>query len=315
MQQPLFAGVDTSKHRLDVHLLPTHERFSVAQNESGWASLAEGLRQRGVAKVAIEATGALHYPAAWAMTAAGLPVAVLNPRQACAFRASLGRLCKTDALDAQLIALFAQRMQPSPRPLPSADEKALAELVARRRQLVEMLKAERNRLGQALGAALKDSLRRLIAALAAERVRVEGEIEARLAKDVAVQARRRLLMSLPGVGPTVALSLLTDLPELGRIGDRQIASLAGLAPHKVQSGTGKGRAHIQGGRPCVRTALSMASLTAVRHDPVFRAFYKRLVDEGKAKKLALIAVARKLVVTANKMVRNREPYRRPALDS
>lgn len=296
------AGIDAGKKHLDVGIAPAGKTFRVDNAEAGIAEVIARLQQAGVRKVVLEAIGPFAQPVVGRLVGAGFEVGLVNPRRIKAFRDAEGRRAKTDRLDAGLIARFAMRMSEVARPIPG--QLAAKALATRRRQLVEMIAMEKTRLKQAVNALLATSHRAAIAALSDERRRIEAELEARLAQDAAARRTRDILVSLPGIGPTVAATLITDLPELGTLDRRAIASLAGLAPHPNESGMARGRNAIGGGRPCVRAALYMAGLVASRSNPRFRAEYQAMRDAGKPAKVAIIAIARKLVVLANTLVKH-----------
>lgn len=302
------AGIDAGKVYLDVGIEPSGRRFRVRNAADDIGRLVERLRGAGVRRVILEAIGPYARAVVGALVTADFEVGLVNPRRIKGFREAEGKRAKTDRLDAGLIARFALRMTETPRPVPTADQQALKALATRRRQLVEMIAMEKTRLKQVADALLADSHRTAIAALAAERKRVEAEIAARLATDAALTRRYAILVSLPGLGPHVATTLIADLPELGSTDRRAIASLAGLAPHPTQSGISPGRNQIAGGRPCVRAALYMAGLVACRCDPRFRADYQAARASGKPAKVAIIAVARKLLVLANALVKHDSLY-------
>lgn len=297
------AGIDVGKFYLDVGVAPSGRRFRVANAAGGIERLVARLQRDGVERVVIEAIGPYARAVTAALEAAGMAVGLVNPRRIKGYRTAEGGLAKTDRLDAGLIARFALAMRDPPRPLPTADEQALKDLAARRRQLVEMIAMEKTRLKQAILPMIADSHRAAIAALSAERQRIEDELDRRRGADAALARRYQILTSIPGIGRQVATTLITDLPELGHADRRAIASLAGLAPHPAQSGALPGHNHIGGGRPCVRAALYMASLAAVRSNPRFAAAYREGRSQGKPAKVALIAIARKLSVLANTLVK------------
>jgi transposase len=302
------AGIDAGKLYLDVGIEPSGRRWRVRNAAAEIERLVERLRCAGVERVILEAIGPYARAIVAALVRAGFAVGLVNPRRIKGFREAEGRRAKTDRLDAGLIARFALRMSETVRPVPTEDQQALKALATRRRQLVEMIAIEKTRLKQADEALLAESHRSAITALAAERQRIESEIATRLAADPALTERQAILTSLPGIGPQVATTLITDLPELGSADRRAIASLAGLAPHPNQSGASPGRNQIGGGRPCVRAALYMAGLVASRCDPRFRAEYRAARSAGKPAKVAIVAVARKLLVLANALVRDNRPY-------
>lgn len=302
------AGVDAGKRYLDVGIEPSRKHFRVTNAAAGIEDAITRLRCAGVHKVVLEAIGPFAHAAVRRLVAEGFEVGLINPRRIKAFREAEGKRAKTDRLDARLIARFAVQMTDALRPVPSESQQALKALATRRRQLVEMIAMEKTRLKQVVEPWLCESHRAAIAALTIERGRIEADIESRLATDQAAMRKMTILISLPGFGPAVTTTLITDLPELGTLDRRAIASLAGLAPHPSQSGTSTGRNQIGGGRPCVRTALYMAGLVASRCDPRFRAEYKAMRADGKPAKVAIIAVARKLLVLANSLVKHDKPY-------
>lgn len=308
MMAALAAGIDAGKTYLDIGIEPSRKHFRVANAAAGIEDAIARLQQAGVGKVVLEAIGPFTQAAVTRLVAAGFEVGLVNPRRIKAFREAEGRRAKTDRLDARLIARFAVRMTNALRPVPTESQQALKALATRRRQLVEMIAMEKTRLKQAADPLLCESHRTAIAALSAERARIEADIDARLAADAAATRKRAILLSVPGFGPAVATTLITDLPELGTLDRRAIASLAGLAPHPTQSGTSIGRNQIGGGRPCVRTALYMAGLVAGRCNPRFRTEYQAMRAEGKPAKVAIIATARKLLVLANSLVKNDRLY-------
>ena len=305
--EPLFVGIDVSKDRLDVALRPTGEVFAVERNAAGLAALIEKLQPLAPALVALEATGGFETVAAAALAAAGLPLVVVNPAQVRAFAKAIGRHAKTDAIDAAVIAHFADATRPAPRPLPDAATRLLADLVARRRQIIEMIGAERQREKRA-PRRLQKSIARLLKALERELSSVDADIDDAVRGSAVWRETEDLLASVPGIGPTIARTLIAELPELGRLDRKKIAALAGLAPFTRQSGQWRGKSFIGGGRSGVRAALFMGAMVARRHNPVLRAFFERLVAAGKPKMVALIAVARKLLTILNAILRDRKPW-------
>jgi transposase len=303
------AGIDVSKARLDVFVLPERVALGFDNAARGIAALRKQLQRRGVERVVLEATGGLEYPVARALSDAGLAVARVQPGRVRGFRSFLGKRAKTDALDAELIARFALAMPDDDiRSVPSEQAEAIRSLSARRRQLVDLLVQEKTRLKMTRDAFVLDSLRLTIAALKAERVRIEAALAKVIGEDEAIRHKSELLHSIPGIGTVVATVLITDLPELGTLNRHQAGSMAGLAPHPQRSGTSVHGDHIGGGRACVRTALYMGALSAIRCNPAFRAFYNRLIEAGKPRKVAIVAVARKLVVLANTIVKTDRPW-------
>jgi transposase len=302
------AGIDAGSRFLDVAFAPVGGHFRVPNDPEGIASLVARLMERGVAKVVLEAIGPPAQRLVLALCATGLEVGVVNPKRIRAFREAEGRRAKTDRLDAGLMARFALLMSEAIRPLPDAEALALKALAARRRQLVEMIAIEKTRLKQALEPLIAESHRRAIATLGEERDLIEAELARRIAADPQRRKTFEILTSIPGIGERVAGLLVTDLPELGQRDRKTIASLAGLAPHISQSGQMPPRASLAGGRPCVRAALYMAALVAARHHPTLKTTYKALREQGKPPKVALIAVARKLLLQANALVRDQIVY-------
>jgi transposase len=300
----MFTGIDVSRDRLDVHVRPSGDAFSVAHNGEGIVVLLERLRQIAPVLVVLEATGGLQTRVAASIAAAGLPVAVINPRQVRDFARATGRLAKTDALDAEIIAHFAEVVRPEARMLSDEAGQALQALVARRRQLVEMRVAEKNRRSQMRDARLRARLDEHLNWLAEAIAEVDREIEDHIRKSPIWRAKEDLLTSVPGIGGTTARTLIADLPELGSLSRRKIAALVGVAPINRDSGAWRGRRHIAGGRPNVRTALFMATMTAIRCNPAIRAAYQRLTAAGKSKMTALVACMRKLLVILNAMLRD-----------
>lgn len=301
-------GIDVSKDRLDIHVLPSNEGFALSNDDAGVRELCERLARLKPQRVALEATGGLEMLAVAALSGAGLPVVVVNPAQVRAFANALGKRAKTDALDAAVIAAFAVAIKPELRPLPDAQARALADLVARRRQIVQMIVAEQNRARSATARETKKSIKRLLVALQRELDSLDADMDDHIRKSPLWRVREKLLTSVSGVGPIVARTLIAELPELGRLDRRQIAALAGLAPFTRQSGQWRGKSFIGGGRGRVRAALFMAALVAARHNPVLKAFRDRLVAAGKPKIVAIVATMRKLLTILNAMIRDQKPW-------
>lgn len=311
----IAAGIDAGQRFLDVGFAPSGKTFRVPNLAEGIVTVIERLQQAGVTRVVLEAIGPYAQRLVSALAVAGFEVGIVNPRRIKAFRDAEGRRAKTDRLDARLIARFALAMTDAVRPLPTAEQLTLKALSLRRRQLTEMIAMEKTRLKQALEPILIESHRAAIADLTAQCARIEAELTRRVAGDPELARVFQILTSIPGIGPRVATVLVTDLPEIGQRDRKAIASLAGLVPHVSQSGNAPPRAAIAGGRPCVRAALYMAALVAARHHPQLKSSYKALRDQGKPGKVALIAIARKLLVTANALVKNNIPYTPQTLDS
>jgi transposase len=302
-----FVGIDVSKAALDVALRPEGEPWRCANDEMGITDLVGRLRPLDPELIVLEATGGLERLAVAALALAGLPVAVVNPRQVRDFAKATGRLAKTDALDAAVLAHFAAAIHPEPRPLPDAQSQALAALVERRRQVVGMLTAEKNRLQQALPP-VRPKVAAHIAWLEQALKELDGELDQMLHASPLWRERDQLLRSVPSVGPTVSLTLLAHLPELGQGTVKHIATLVGLAPLNRDSGAWRGTRAIWGGRRQVRSALYMAALVGVRHNPVLHAFYERLRERGKPKKVALTACMHKLLTILHAVLRDRTPW-------
>lgn len=302
-----FIGIDVSKAQLDVADPLGETCWSVPNDPSGINTLVHRLQALAPTLVVLEATGGLQMPAVAALALAGLPVAVINPRQARDFAKAAGRLAKTDRIDAALLARFGQALRPEPRPLQSAQAQALEALVGRRHQLLEMLTAERNRLERAPACLHKD-LKAHIRWLEKRLKDVDIELGKAVKATPAWRERDELLRSVPGVGPVLSVSLLAQLPELGTLNRRQIAALVGVAPFNCDSGTYHGSRHLWGGRASVRAVLSMGTLAASRCNPAIRAFYERLRGAGKVFKVAMTACMRKLLTILNAMVRTGTPW-------
>jgi transposase len=300
----MFAGIDVSKDRLEVHLRPSGEAFAAARDGPGVEALVARLRDHAPVLVVLEATGGFEAMVA----AAALPLAVVNPAQIRAFARAAGRLAKTDRLDAEAIARFAEAIRPEPRPVPDAEAAALAELVARRRQIVEMIGMESNRRRQARNPRVLRGIERTLAALQGALSELDGEIEDNVRGTPAWREAEDLLTTVPGVGPITARTLIAELPELGTIDRRRIAALVGVAPLNRDSGASRGRRAIAGGRTGVRNTLYMAALTAVRWNPAVRAAYERLRSRDAPPKAALVAAMRKLLTVLNAMLRSKTPW-------
>jgi transposase len=286
----MFAGIDVSKDRLDVQLRPGAEAFTVARDGQGLEQLVARLVAAGPELVVLEATGGFEITVAAALAAAGLPLAVVNPAQIRAFARAIGRLAKTDRLDAELIARFAEQVRPEPRPVLDAQARTLAELVARRRQIVEMIGMESNRRRQARSAKIVRGIERTLAALQAALAELDQEIDGQVRGSPAWRAAEDLLTSVPGIGKITARTLIAELPELGRLDRRRIAALVGVAPVNRDSGAWRGHRAIAGGRATVRTTLYMAALSATSWNP------------------ALVAAMRKLLTILNAIMRDRRPW-------
>lgn len=311
MPEPICVGIDVAKDALEVAFGPQAHTVSFSNDDDGHEALVTVLRERAVDLIVMEATGGYEAPCACALQAAGLAVAVVNPRQARDFAKAMGYLAKTDAIDARVLAALATVLSQRPdrekviRVLPGEEQRRLQAMVLRRRQLVQMLVAERNRLAISHRVARR-SIEALIEAIRRQIVQVEGDLSAHLAAHHAEFTE--LLQSTKGVGPNTSMVLIAELPELGQLSAREIAALVGLAPFNRDSGTLRGKRTIFGGRAQVRCALYMATLVATRHNRVIRAFYERLLAAGKPKKVAIVACMRKLLTILNAMVRTGKPF-------
>jgi transposase len=298
----VFVGVDVSKAQLDVAVRPSGEVWSVSNDEAGFAALVAKLAPLKPKLIVMEATGGYQAPAVAALSVAGLSVAVVNPRQVRDFGRATGQLAKTDVLDADVIARFAEALRPEPRVLPDAETIALNALVVRRRQIVDMITAEKNRLGTAEKVVRRD-IEEHIKWLQRRLKDADDDLYDGLKKSPLWRVKEQILKSAPGIGRVTTVSLIAQLPELGKLSGRKVAALVGVAPFNRDSGTYTGKRCIWGGRASVRQALYMATLAAIRTSPTIRAFYDRLVAAGKPKKVAHVATMRKLLVMLNALIR------------
>lgn len=309
MPASIYLGVDVSKASVTLASEPPGLTGEFATETAGLSRLVQAAQSQPVTLVVVEATGGYEAPVVAALSTAGVAVAVVNPRQVRDFAKALGRLAKTDRIDAQVLALFGARVQPAPRPLPEEATEDLEALLTRRRQLLEMLHAERQRRPRARGRIVRRSLDTHIRWLEGQVIDTDATLEAAIQASPLWRVQDQLLQSVPGVGPTLARTLLGLLPELGQLDRHHIAALVGVAPLARDSGTLRGRRTCWGGRPAVRTVLYMAALTAARWNPTLRSFYQRLRAAGKPAKVALTAVARKLLVLLNAILRDARPWR------
>lgn len=305
----IIAGIDVSGKKLDVGLRPTGESFVVGRDAAGIDEMIARLAGRKVSVIGLEATGGLETVVAASLSAAGLPVVVVNPAQVRAFANALGKRAKTDVIDAHVIAHFIEATKPEVRALPDEATRQLGDLVGRRSQIIAMIGAEEQRKKRATNKRLLASIERLLKALRAELSDIDGQIRDAIRQSPVWREKDELLESVPGVGPVISARLLADMPELGKLDRRQIASLAGLAPWTRESGQWKGKSFIGGGRADVRSALFMGAMVAMKHNPVLKAFYERLVAAGKEKMKAIVAVARKLLTILNAIMRDGKPWR------
>jgi len=308
----VFVGIDVSKDHLDWAVSDGPDEGRVVHDEDGLAKLVERLRQLQPELVVIEATGGLEMTVLAALSVAKVPVAVVNPRQVRDFARASGRLAKTDRLDAKCIALFAAAIRPELTPMPEATTLELELILARRRQMVTMLVAEKNRLSGLVGPRriprVVASVERIIKALTKELEKLDDELKTRIQQSPVWSAKDKLLQTVPGVGPGTACTLLADLPELGTLSRKQVASLAGLAPFNRDSGRLRGRRAIWGGRASVRSALYMAVVASLRCNPVMVSFFHRLKAAGKPGRVALTACMHKLLGILNAMAKTNRPW-------
>jgi transposase len=312
-EQLAQVGIDVSKSTLDVAIEPAHQSWQVANDPQGIRHLVEKLSELQPERIVLEATGGYELPVLAALGCAELPVVAVNPRQVRDFAKALGRLAKTDALDAQVLAQFAAVVKPELRPLPDAATRELAGLLARRRQLIEMRTAESNRLSLAVSP-VQPEIREHMRWLSKRIQQLDRDLHDRLRATPLWRDQENLLRSVPGVGPVLSTTLLVEVPELGTVSHRQLAALVGVAPFNCDSGKWKGTRRIWGGRAAVRTVLYMAACTAVRHNPVLRALYQRLLAAGKRKKVALVACMRKLLTICNAIIISGTSWRYQPLD-
>ena len=307
-QESTYVGIDVAKARVDVAVRPTEQRWTITYDEAGVQELVSHLKTLEPALVLLEATGGLELPIVVALATAALPVVVVNPRQVRDFAKATGTLAKTDALDAAVLAHFADAVRPDVRPLKDAETQVLASLVARRHQVVAMLVSEKNRLRRAVSA-VRPCVEAHIAWLEQELEDLDEGLRQTLRQSPLWREKDDLLRTVPGVGEQLSPTLLAYLPELGTLDRRQVAALVGVAPFNRDSGTLRGKRTVWGGRARIRAALYMGALVASQYNPVIRDFYRRLLAAGKPKKLALTACMRKLLVTLNSMLKHRSTWR------
>jgi transposase len=305
----IYVGIDVSKDQLDVHIHPAGGAFSVSRDTAGLEGLIERLKAYALKAIAVEATGGFESVVVASLLAEGLPVIVVNPAQVRHFANALGKRAKTDPIDAAVIAHFVEATKPEIRSLPSAQTLALADLMARRRQIVQMITAERQRaMRSTANARLQKSIARLLKALQRELDSLDDDIDSSVRGSPVWREKEDLLSSVPGVGKVIARTLLAELPELGTLDRRQIAALVGLAPFTRQSGKWRGKSFISGGRASCRTVLFIGALVAAKHNPDLKAFRQRLIAAGKPKIVAIVAVARKLLTILNAIIRDKAPW-------
>jgi transposase len=303
-----YIGIDVSKKILDVHILPCKKYMQFKNDIKGIQKLTEKLKTFSQVSTVMEATGGYEKPVAQSLQKAGLAVSVVNPRSIRDFAKALGKLAKTDRIDAEVIALFSEKMQPKENVVYSENQQELAGLNARRRQIIEMITMEKNRLDKSSGE-LKKSIQRIIKALEKELQAINEALEKSIESDADYAQKSTLLKSIKGVGSVVSAGIIAELPELGNVSAKQISALAGLAPYNRDSGTLRGKRTIWGGRASVRTTLYMATLVATRHNPQIKSFYERLCNAGKQKKVAITACMHKLLIIMNAMIKHKESWR------
>lgn len=314
MTTEVYAGVDVSKNRLEVALRPTGACWSVPNDQAGIDELLGRLREEAPpALVIVEATGGFERPVAAALATAGIPMAVVNPRQARDFARATGRLAKTDRIDAFVLARFGEAVRPTPKPVPGREAREFSAILARRRQIVEMLTAEKNRLGATTSRPVKKRIEAHIRWLEKELARTNDDLDETVEGSPTWRENEALLRGVPGVGPVLARTLLAELPELGgeELSPKQLAALVGVAPLNRDSGTLRGRRTVWGGRERVRDTLYMGTLVATRFNPTIKEFYERLCAGGKPKKVALVACMRKLLLILNAILKSHTPWRSP----
>lgn len=302
-----YAGIDVSKGTLDVATYAGNKKWRFPNDDGGIIQLVKALKETELALVVMEATGGYETQLAYALNKAGIPCAIVNPREAREFAKATKKLAKTDTIDARVLAHFAVAIKPEPRPLSNEQAQELEAILARRRQVVEMLTAEKNRLHTARKP-VREAIQAHINYLEKELGQTDSNLQGRIEESPIQREKYKLLQSVPGVGPNLGATLLIELPELGNLNRRQIAALVGVAPLNHDSGTKRGKRSPWGGRPQVRAVLYMAALVATRFNPIISEFYARLCAMGKAKKVALVACMRKLLIILNSMLKHRVPW-------
>ena len=307
MSSNVFVGIDVSKDSLDIAILPLKEHWQEVNNDDGISRLLNRLQNLKPELVVLEASGGFESMLAGVLFEGGLCVSVVNPRLVRDFAKSLGKLAKTDKIDAEVIALFAERIRPTPRPIPNELEQEFSALLSRRRQIVGMIKAEKNRMGTT-NKAISSSLKRHIKWLEKELENTEKALDDMVKTSPIWKANDDILQSVPGVGTVTSHSILAELPELGKVNKKQVASLAGLAPFNCDSGKFRGKRKIWGGRAAIRATIYMATLSAIKYNEIIKTFYQRLCNAGKAKKSAITACMRKLLTILNSMLKNNTPW-------
>jgi transposase len=303
-----YIGIDVSKAILDVYILPFKKYMQFKNDSKGIQKLTEKLKTFSQDSIVMEATGGYEKPVAQSLQKVGFSVSVVNPRYIRDFAKALGKLAKTDRIDAEVIALYAEKMQPKANVMDNENQQKLAALNARRRQIIDMIIMEKNRLDK-VSDELKKSIQRIIKALEKELQTINEALEKSIQNDASYAQKNTLLKSIKGVGSVVAAGIIADLPELGNVSTKQISALAGLAPYNRDSGTLRGKRTIWGGRASVRSTLYMATLVATRHNAQIKSFYERLCNAGKQKKVAITACMHKLLIIMNAMIKHNESWR------
>lgn len=305
---PIYVGIDVSKAKLDVAITGNPQHRVYPYDDRGLRQLDKDLTAIRPQRVVMEATGGIERRAAWRLIQHGLPVAVVNPRQIRDYARAFNRLAKTDTIDAQTLAQFAQTVQPKTAEIPRENQRKLQVLVTRRRQVQRMITRENNRLGRIEDRQVRAMIRQAIRLYEKQLAKINEQIERLIAADDQMQQRAERIQSVPGLGPAVTAVLLAELPELGRLNRQQVAKLVGVAPINRDSGTMRGKRTTGGGRCTIRNPLFMAAMVAARFNPRIKAFYQRLLDNGKPKMVALVACMRKLLVTLNTMIKNNQTW-------
>lgn len=308
-EEKAYVGIDVAKASLDMAVHQCEQRWHFTNDDEGISEAVSCVKERCPVLIVLEATGGIELPLTAALAAAGLPVAVVNPRQIRDFARATGKLAKTDAIDARVIAHFAAAVKITPRPLPDAEAREFSALLTRRRQVVEMIVAERNRLRPTCSKVVRELIKDHIARLEEELAKLDDSLGDTIRGSSVWREKDDLLQSVPGVGPILSATLLAALPELGTLNRKQVAALAGVAPLNRDSGNFRGKRTVWGGRAKVRSALYMATLAATRHNAIIRAFYQRLRAAGKENKVALTACMRKLLTILNAILKHRTPWR------
>jgi transposase len=306
-EKKVYIGIDVSKSILDVFILPSNKHMQFKNEANSIQKLLTKLRAFPEPLVVMESTGGYEKPLAYALSEASFNVCIINPRQVRDFAKALGKLAKTDKIDAQVIALFANKMEPQANVVYDKEHQLLSDNNARRRQLVDMIKMEKNRLDKA-SSSQQESIERVLEVLEKELKIINKAQEKTIQENPKYSEKKKILESVAGIGTITAVSILAEIPELGQIGSKQIASLSGLAPFNRDSGGLKGKRAIWGGRASIRTSLYMATLVAIRHNPRIKLFYERLCLAGKAKKVSIIACMRKLLIIINAMIKNGQSW-------